>query len=140
MGIPQCSIIGPLLFTIFINDLPDSIKHSTIDMYADDTIMYHSSSSPHTIENKLNQDLSHIHNWLKQNKLIMNCKKTSSMLIGTHQKLKQHNTIHLKVIGTPISQTLKHKHLGIHIDPNLNFSTHINHLRSKLGYRMQSPY
>ena len=59
-GVPQGSILGPLLFLIFFNDLPDCLHHSQIMKYADDTVLFISSKDFHVIETKLSEDISHV--------------------------------------------------------------------------------
>jgi len=85
-GVPQGSLLGPLLFIIYINDLPSVIEHCKIQLYADDTLVYFSSSSISNIESKLSEDLESVINWLNSNFLFLNYSKTKVMLTGTHQR------------------------------------------------------
>ena len=68
LGVPQESILGPLLFLVYINNLPAVIEHSEVSLYADDTLLY-CFSQPHQLESKLNEDLYNVALWLKVNKL-----------------------------------------------------------------------
>ena len=86
-GIPQGSILGPLLFITYINDLPSVIKHCNIQLSADDTLLYFSSSSVGKVESALAGDLESIINWLNKNYLFLNYTKTKMMLSGTRQRL-----------------------------------------------------
>ena len=83
-GFPQGSLIGPLLFIIYINDLPSVVPHCKIQLYADDTLLYVSSSSVTDIEFMLSEDLRHIIEWLNNNFVYLNYSKTKIMLSGTH--------------------------------------------------------
>lgn len=74
-GVPQGSILGPLLFVLLINDLPLQLKHCRVLMYADDTVIYHSDKSLQIIEERVNSDAYAIQQWLKENCLILNPKK-----------------------------------------------------------------
>ena len=59
-GVPQGSILGPLLFNVFVNDLPDIVEHSTINLYADDTTIYVADHDPNSVSLKLSEDLQRI--------------------------------------------------------------------------------
>ena len=86
--VPQGSILGPLLFITFINDLVFSILESNMTLYADDCSLYTSSSSLETVNANLNRDVKHIKSWSKDNKMVINLDKSYSMPICTCQKLK----------------------------------------------------
>ena len=89
-GVPQGSILGPLLFSIFMNDLPSVIEHGKIIMYADDTALMYSATNPRDIETCLNHDLDRVRKWLERNHLTLNTeKKTCFMIFGTPQKLSK---------------------------------------------------
>ena len=77
------SILGPLLFLVYISDLPTAVNHCSVSLYADDTVLYcYSGSYVKDLENALNEDLSRIALWLNRNKLTVNIEKTKSILIG----------------------------------------------------------
>jgi retron-type reverse transcriptase len=75
VGVPQGSILGPLLFIIYINDMPNVVKHCKIILYTDDTLLYYSSTFAKDIEKYVNEDLNLISQWLDENMLTLNCKK-----------------------------------------------------------------
>ena len=81
-GIPQGSILGPLLFIIYINDLSSCLRNCKTSLYADDTCLYYASPDPHTLTESLNTDLLSIDAWLKRNKLALNVKKCEFLLGG----------------------------------------------------------
>ena len=81
-GIPQGSILGPLLFTLYINDLPNCLKHTTPRMFADDTSLTAAGETLGEVERRVNEDLSNVHNWLSANRLNLNIAKTEYVLIG----------------------------------------------------------
>ena len=88
-GVPQGSILGPLLFIVFINDLSDHLENSKIVMYADDTVIYFSNNDITIIESSLNKDLCNLADYFDDNELIINLKKgkTDSMFFGTAKPL-----------------------------------------------------
>ena len=120
-GIPQRSILGPLIFTIYINDLPSCNLLSKPRMYADDTTPSSSAEDPCVLEHKMNYDMNLIQSWLSANKLTLNVKKTKYMLIGSQFKLSQINSdFTVKVNNTPLKRVIKQKFLGVQIDESLN--------------------
>ena len=86
-GVPQGSNLGPLLFLIYINDLPNCLSTASPRMFADDTSVSLASSTLHKLENVLNQELQNLNIWLKVNKLSLNIAKTEYMIIGSRQRL-----------------------------------------------------
>ena len=103
-GVPQGSLIGPLLFIIYINGLPSIVSLCKIQLYADDTLLYASSSSVTDIEFMLSEDLKHIIEWLNDNFLYLNYSKTKIMLTGTHQRLALVDNFTVKAKDTVLSR------------------------------------
>ena len=87
VGVPQGSCLGPLLFLIYINDLPQAVQDSSVTMYADDTSLCYQSHDLTQLNEDINSDPKKLVTWLEGNKLSLNVAKTHSMLISTKQQL-----------------------------------------------------
>ena len=125
-GIPQSTILGPLLFIIYINDLPNCLSNAEPRMYAVDTHISFASNNIETINIVLNVDLPRVEKWLTGNKLTLNASKTEFMLIGSRQRLSTfHNPPSLMIDGAPITHVTLTKSLGVHIDQTLSWNVHI---------------
>ena len=107
---PQGSILGLLLFIIFVNSLPESVEtNCKCVMYADDTILLVSSSDPNILQNYLNLNLNKIANWFQSNNLTLNIKKTQLMLFGTNRALNKSKGISLTYDNMLIERVDKFK-------------------------------
>ena len=93
-GVPQGSILGPLLFLCYINDMPMSIK-CRLMLYADDSALLVSGKNPNVIAQTLSEELESCRNWLINNKLSLHLGKTESILFGTQNKLKTVNNFQI---------------------------------------------
>ena len=82
-GVPQGSILGPLLFILFINDLPCTIKQCSVLMYADDTVLYYAARNVADIERVLNKELKLLNDWLVNNGLFLHRQKMECVLFGS---------------------------------------------------------
>jgi len=110
--VPQGTILGPLLFLVYINDLPNCLSFCQPRIYADDTHITFAGAGLNSIQSNLNHDLEKLSQWLISNKLTLNTSKTEFMLIGTRQKLSTlSNPLELSIDNVPIEQVFSVKSL-----------------------------
>ena len=134
-GVPQGSILGPLLFIIYVNDFALSSEKFKCVMYADDTTLTSTLETFSTNElngnpaSSINIELNKISEWLKLNQLTLNVQKTKYMLFKTSKKKVQ--TLLLQMDNKIIDKVLDFNFLGIHFNEQLNWKSHIDNLSVK---------
>ena len=140
-GIPQGSSLGPLLFSIFINDLPLCCTDCKIHLYADDTIIYCSKPNISDINTSLQRNFNSVQQWLSSNKLLLNKTKSYSMLFKRRWHSTQENSLNLHFLdSTSLEPTDNIKYLGVWLDQDLSFKTHIQKITKTLNYRLKTLY
>ena len=131
-GVPQGSVLGPLLFLLYINDLPNISKILQFYLFADDTNIYYEGDTLEKIELVINKELKKLRNWLIVNRLSLNIAKTNFVVFHPFSK-PLNQKITLKIHKNAITEKDHVKYLGIMIDSTLKWKVHIDNLSSKLS-------
>ena len=132
-GVPQGSILGPTLLLIFINDLPLHMEYCNIEFFADDATFHVNGKTKSEVEPKLQTDGNNSKSWTKHHKMQIHYDKTSYMTLGSrHRTQNEASKLDITIDGIKIKQVDKQKLLGVYIDENLLWTTHIDYLCSTI--------
>ena len=143
-GVPQGSILGPILFVLFTCDLPSHLTHGHLISYADDS--HHiDSAQPDSLglsalKERLELTMNELHGWFSANSLKMNETKTNFMLVGTKTNIKKTSGFSLEINGSTLKSSDKLTFLGVVIDSHLSWEAHISQVVKKCNYILVSFY
>ena len=127
-GVPQGSVLGPLLFSIYINDLPLYISDADCEMFADDTTLHTSNKKLKPLATSLQKTANELQAWSDLNHMSLHPQKTEIMIVTSRQK-RQNISITLPSMqlgNQALTEVDSHKTLGVIIDNNLSLSNHIH--------------
>ena len=129
VDVPQGSCLGPLLFLIYINDLPLVLKHATPSIFADDTQMATSSYKISKLQNQLAEDIENVIQWMADNKLSLNVLKTDFIIVGPRSQMRDlEETLCITIQNKSIYRAPFVKSLKFFIDENLDWGYHVSHV------------
>jgi len=132
-GVPQGSILGPLLFLLYINDLPNVLNFSKIIMYADDVVIWYSHNCLNIVTDIMNSEMKNIYNWYTENKLSINFSKSNYMIFHGNKKIIPSNMEPIFLGSNSLEQVKVVKYLGIYIQNNLRWSHQIKCVTTKIA-------
>ena len=131
-GVPQGSVLGPLMFLVYINDLPNISKILDFYLFADDTNIYYEDDSLQNLEKKVNKELHSLYLWLSVNRLSLNIDKTNFVIFHPYNKPLKYN-VTIKINKKAICEKKSIKYLGVLIDSTLSWKDHVFYLSKKLS-------
>ena len=138
-GVPQGSILGPLLFLCYINDMPISVNCKLL-LYADDSALLVRGKNPSHIAQILSNNLKSCSHWLIDNKLSLHLGKTESILFGSKKKLREVHEFEVKCDDNIIKNVKSVKYLGLILDENLSGESLVNNILKKSSGRLKFLY
>ena len=128
VGVPQGSILGPLLFVLFINHLADVVEFSKTNLYADDTAIYLDDNDPAVLGSRIKHNLNKVGGWIRENGLKMNASKTQLMVLTRKSKSRIASSVELCLESTPLQKRDSVRYLGVEVDNELSWKPHIHNL------------
>ena len=134
-GVPQGSVLGPLLFISYTNDLPNCLTHSKAIIFADDTTIYSNSANLNTLSNHINVDLEALSDWFCANKLSLNIEQTNYVVFRQSSRVIDDN-LEIKIGDSIIDRKNAVKFIGVYIETSLECHEHINYIKNKLNSSM----
>ena len=126
-GVPQGSILGPLLFIVLMNDMPTIVGKCKILMYADDTVLFYREKDSTAIQDVLTNEADRVASWVRENNLALNLKK-EFVLYGSHQKLSRMSKCEITINNSVINESSAYCYLGITLDNHLTLQGHVNNI------------
>ena len=132
-GVPQGSILGPTLFSLYVNDLPNASDFETC-LLADDTVLIMNDVCLTSLESEVNSEIEKVEKWLWNNKLTLNLSKTTFMIVSPmNKKLGWPTDFEVKFSGYSLTKSQQTKYLRIFVDENLKWGAHIKYICNKLS-------
>ena len=127
-GVPQGSVLGPLFYIVYANDLINIVKNCNIAMYADDTVLYISGKNFDVSVKKMQEDIDSLVQWCNGNGILANTDKTKVMIFGSNNSLAKVPQFEIKYAGVSLQKVTFYTYLGISLDNRLNFNQYVKRI------------
>ena len=134
-GVPQGSVLGPLLFVIFVNDISQHVGTATTNLYADDTLIYCSGDTIANVQEELQNSIDNVYEWYRRNNIVINTEKSCTMVVRSRRNVPN-CAIDIYVDNCQIKQVDVMNYLGLEIDEALTWNAYITKLCKKLSFKI----
>ena len=132
IGVPQGTVLGPVLFLLFVNDLSNVITNANINIYADDVVVYCSHTCKQTLKQQMQYVMNNVYEWYVENRLTLSLDKCNTMIINDHTNVI-HDDFHIYLGTTKLEQINSIKYLGLVIDDKLKWYEHVLNVIKKVN-------
>ena len=131
-GVPQGSVLGPLLFVLYIDNVTKALSKAKIKLYADDIVIYYGHKDMRVVTKVLEEESMVFANWVYDNRLTINPKKTEYMWLGSKHKLKRFPDTNISFYGQKVKTVQHFPYLGVTIDSSLSFDKQVKLLKRNI--------
>jgi hypothetical protein len=136
IGVPQGSVLAPLLFLLYVNDIQCVLGHCRVKLFADDTLIYCIGKELPEVMRKVSEDLDNFYKWLNFKRLKANADKTKFMILKNRNKLADTQGVQLSLGDRLIERVFEFKYLGVVIDHNMTFKSNGLYVCGKIGKKV----
>ena len=136
VGVPQGSVLGPLLFVIFINDINQHVALGTTNLFADDTLIYVCGNNVDDVNRRLQNSVTEVAKWYKSNNIVINAEKSCTMLVKPQKCIIDGSELNVYIDDCNIENVLCMKYLGLEIDETLTWNNYIAKLSKNLSFKV----
>ena len=140
VGVPEGSILGPLLFLVYVNDIMKACVKCNFTLYADNTVLFYSAKSALELQSSLNLDLFYLSNWFARNRSTLNPSKCKFIVFGSPAKLAKLNEVELCINDYTLDRVASFKYLGVILNQSLTWADHIEVISNKIAHRINRTY
>ena len=134
-GVPQGSILGPLFFITYINDMQKFVNSKDLGLYADDTVIFSHAHDIRELQENMQSKVNKFYELCKMNALTINIHKTKYMIFGTRSKIKKAKHLKIAINNQQLQQVPSYKYLGVTLDSVLSYSNHISTVLSTVSHK-----